>query len=339
MRNFKRLAQGLPVGPLLERLARYPELWESGRARSEYPGSPHADAQAIMLRGPAEQNALAMFRDLDQVDYPAAYVLMPQLGILTNNVFDRVGLAMRTGRSMITRLPPGARIQPHVDEGLYADYYDRFHVCLDAEGSLFRCGAEEVLMQPGEAWWFNHKLEHEIWNGGTRDRLHLILDLAAPAYKRLRGLTLQAEQLSDLWPEVRALLAAHWREVAHYQDIELDPDEEVYAHLEQTGQLRVYTARMGSILVGYVAFFVRPNHHYAGSLQAWQDVLYLAPEHRRGLAGVRLIRFAEQRLAAEGVQVVYHHAKRTNRVGELLGRLGYDLVDEIYAKRLDKKGV
>jgi hypothetical protein len=37
------------------------------------------------------------------------------------------------------------------------------------------------------------------------------------------------------------------------------------------------------------------------------------------------------------VQVVYHHAKRTNRVGELLERLGYELVDEIYAKRLENK--
>jgi GNAT superfamily N-acetyltransferase len=86
-----------------------------------------------------------------------------------------------------------------------------------------------------------------------------------------------------------------------------------------------------------VIFFLRPNMHYRRSLQAAQDVLYLHPDYRRGMAGVTLIRVAETRLRAEGVQVIYHHAKRTNRVGELLERLGYEHVENVYAKRLDKK--
>ena len=131
------------------------------------------------------------------------------------------------------------------------------------------------------------------------------------------------------------LLQAHWREIAHYQDIELKPDVETYARLQAAGQLRCYTARDSGRLIGYVVFFVRPNPHYATSLQAHQDVLFVALDYRKGMVGVRLIRFAEQRLKAEGVQVIYHHAKRTNKVGELLKRLGYELVDEIYAKRLD----
>jgi N-acetylglutamate synthase-like GNAT family acetyltransferase len=65
-------------------------------------------------------------------------------------------------------------------------------------------------------------------------------------------------------------------------------------------------------------------------------VLFLHPEHRSGFAGVRLIQYAEKQLKTLGVQVVYHHAKRTNRVGELLERLGYEFVDGLYAKRLDR---
>lgn len=335
--NFKRLAVDLDTAPLIARIAEHPELWETGRRRSEYPGSPHAAADAIILRWAREFTAEAAFRDLECEDMPAASVLMPELADLVLALIERVGRVRYVGRAMITRLPPGGRIQPHLDEGLYADVYDRFHVCLDADGAIFRCGTEGVEMRPGEAWWFNHKREHEVLNCGQRARLHLVLDLDTIAYKQLRGTTYQAERLSDLWPEIDPLLQAHWREVAHYQDIELDPDEEAYAEVEARGQLRTYTARENGRLIGYVIFFVRPNHHYAGSLQAWQDVLYLDPEHRRGRAGVTLIRVAETRLRAEGVQVVYHHAKRTNRVGELLGRLGYELVDEIYAKRLDKK--
>lgn len=150
-------------------------------------------------------------------------------------------------------------------------------------------------------------------------------------------ITYQQEKVSDLWEESEALLQAHWREIAHYQDIVLDPNKAFYAAAEEVGMLRCYTARDGVQLVGYVVFFAKPNPHYQGSLQAAQDVLFLLPEYRKGMAGVRLITVAEKNLKAEGVQVVYHHVKRINKVGELLVRLGYELVDEIYAKRLDRR--
>ena len=149
-------------------------------------------------------------------------------------------------------------------------------------------------------------------------------------------MNIKRERVVDIWAEAQPLLVAHWREIAHYQDIELAPEFSVYEVAEQHGNLRCYTARAGTKLVGYAVFFVRHNPHYRNSLQAVQDVLFVLPEHRKGMAGVRLIRHAEQSLKAEGVQVVYHHVKRTNQVGRLLGRLGYDLVEEIYSKRLDK---
>jgi GNAT superfamily N-acetyltransferase len=145
------------------------------------------------------------------------------------------------------------------------------------------------------------------------------------------------ELLSGLWVEMRPLLEAHWEEISRYKDIELEPDVEAYAMAEAGGLLRTYTARAAGRLAGYVIFFLRPNMHYRRSLQAAQDVLYLHPDYRRGMAGVTLIRVAETRLRAEGVQVIYHHVKRTNRVGELLERLGYEHVENVYAKRLDKK--
>jgi GNAT superfamily N-acetyltransferase len=148
----------------------------------------------------------------------------------------------------------------------------------------------------------------------------------------------QQEQVSEIWGELIPLLEQHWREIAHYQDIALDVDREAYETLEHIGCIRCWTARAAGALVGYVVFFVRPNMHYRASKQALQDVLFLLPEYRRGRAGVTLIRVAETRLRDEGVQVVYHHAKKRHpRVGELLGRLGYDLVDEIWAKRLDRE--
>ncbi len=340
MKNFKRLAVGVDTAPLLGRIDERPHLWGSGRERQQYPGSAHAQAEAIVLRWATDRSLAGAFRCLEAEDLPAAHELMPHVASLTNQIVDRVGLSRYTGRAMITRLAPGGRIAPHVDEGLYADVYDRFHLCLDAEaGSLFRCGGEAVHMAPGEIWWFNHKREHEVVNEGARPRLHLILDLDTVAYKSLRGLCFQAELLADLQglPELEELFAAHWREVARYQDVPLEIDWPFYLAAEARGETRMITAREGGELVGYALFLLPRHPHYTGLRQARQDILYLAPEHRRGRAGLTLIRVAETRLRAEGVQLVYHHAKPASQMGELLRRLGYELFEEIYARRLDEE--
>ncbi len=148
--------------------------------------------------------------------------------------------------------------------------------------------------------------------------------------------TFTEELVSELWDELMPLLKDHWREIAHYQDIPLDPDIAAYEAVEEQAMLRCYTAREDDKLIGYAVFFVRRGMHYRGSLQAIQDVLFLLPEYRHGSIGVALIQYSERQLAAEGVQAVYHHCKTTNQVGRLLVRLGYELIDEVYGKRLDK---
>lgn len=144
------------------------------------------------------------------------------------------------------------------------------------------------------------------------------------------------ETAHGLWDEIMPLLERHWREIARYQDIPLDPDEDRYLGLEEAGILRCYTCRVGEELVGYGIYVVQANAHYKGSLQAHQDVLFLAPEYRKSRIGVGLIRFADDELRAEGVQCVYQHVKEAHNFGPLLERLGYELVDHIYGRRLDR---
>lgn len=142
--------------------------------------------------------------------------------------------------------------------------------------------------------------------------------------------------------EVRAsgideLLRRHWLEIAHYPDIPLEVDWGAYEGVEAVGALRAYTVRADGEIIGYASYFVRHNPHYRSSLQAVQDVLYLAPEHRGGRVGYRLIAFADEQLRAEGVQCTYHHVKRAHPgLGRLLEFMGYEIVDELWAKRLDR---
>jgi hypothetical protein len=137
--------------------------------------------------------------------------------------------------------------------------------------------------------------------------------------------------------EIAPLLEAHWAEIAHYPDIPVNVNYDAYFKFESLNALRIYTVRVGLALVGYAIFQVRPNLHYQSSLQAQQDVLYLCPEHRNGRLGWRFIAWCDAQLQAEGVQVVYQHQKVAHpALGRILHRLGYEAVDTLWAKRLDR---
>lgn len=149
-------------------------------------------------------------------------------------------------------------------------------------------------------------------------------------------LTFQRETLDQAKAEAEPLLLAHWREIAHYQDIHYEPRWDVYALIEQSGNLRIYTARLDGTLIGYGAYALAPNMHYASSLEASEDVLYVSPEHRKGMVGLRLIKFCDAQLKLDYVQVVSRHVKAAHDHGPILERFGYELVDKIYKRRLDK---
>jgi len=146
--------------------------------------------------------------------------------------------------------------------------------------------------------------------------------------------TYHKESAVSAFDEIMPLLEKHWREIAHYQDIELNPDLENYIRVEEAGALRVYTYRVHNTLVGYAVFFVRHNMHYKGSLQAVQDVLFIKKECRGN--GREFVKWCDEQLKLEGVQVVYHHVKSAHNWGKMLEAMDYELVDLIYAKRLDK---
>lgn len=148
----------------------------------------------------------------------------------------------------------------------------------------------------------------------------------------------QLEALSPAFiEEVLPLLAAHKEEVAHYKDIELSPDWERYAKLSEAGALRIFTIRDCDSLVGYSWFFVSPNIHYKNSLQAHQDIIYLRKDYRGKGRGRDFILWCDEMLCAEGVEAVYQHVKAKPELdfSPLLEGIGYELVDKIWARRLN----
>lgn len=144
----------------------------------------------------------------------------------------------------------------------------------------------------------------------------------------------ESVRVTEIFDELPPLLHKHWKEIAHYQDILLEPDWELYAKLDEMKMLRTFTARdPEGKLVGYAIFFVKPNMHYKSSIQAVQDILFIDPESRG--FGRNFISWCDDQLKEEKVQAVYHHIKAKHNFGPMLERMGYELVDLIYARRLD----
>ena len=344
MERFKLIADNLDTGPLLKRILANEHLWAERTERQDYPGSAHKDAETIYLRWAVDESIEGGFYDLRSRDHvDTIRHLAPEIGDVVRDAIMRIlgpihlqDELPNVGRVILTRMKPGGEIERHTDEGPYADKYDRFHVCLSGD-SLFCVEGVPQAMQPGQLFWFNHKLPHWVVNRTESDRIHLIIDLVAPEYRAKRGLTFQQERVSDLWDEVMPLLIRHKDEVCHYKDFVLNPDVESYEAIERAGGMRCYTARLNGDLIGYCALFVKHNLHYRDSVQALQDVLFILPEHRGSRAGLKLIRFCEERLRSEGVQVIMQHLKlATPKTVELFGKMGYEEIDVIMGKRLDR---
>lgn len=132
--------------------------------------------------------------------------------------------------------------------------------------------------------------------------------------------------------ELAPLFELHYQEIAHFKDIPLAVDVPRYLAIEAQGALRVYVARVTGVAVGYAFYIVNHNLHYSGSLQAAQDVIFINLA-ARGF-GQQFIRWCDDQLHADGVQVVTHHVKAAHNFGPMLERIGYELVDLIYARRL-----
>lgn len=175
MKNFYRLLSGINVMPAMMELQAY-NKWGEIDFRTATDGSPHAEGSDILMRFNEITDIDSILNDLDCKNYPAMFEL-PRCADLVFMLMAAVR-GERLGRCIVSKLRPGAKIHSHVDGGLSADYYDRYHIVLNGcPGSIFCCGDEKVSMSTGEVWWFNNIDEHSAINNSADDRIHIIADI------------------------------------------------------------------------------------------------------------------------------------------------------------------
>lgn len=130
------------------------------------------------------------------------------------------------------------------------------------------------------------------------------------------------ESFKSIWNEICPILSDHYEEVAFYKDIPLEVDKNQYFELDDTGYIKVFTARENGVLIGYNIFFLRHNMHYKSSFQAANDVIYIQKD-KRGF-GREFIKWCEEELIKTGVQVIGYHIKFSHDWGHVLTEMGYD---------------
>ena len=141
------------------------------------------------------------------------------------------------------------------------------------------------------------------------------------------------ETYQTVQEEMRTLVGEHWEEIAVNKDkIKLNPDWESYEHLSDEGYLGIYTARSNGALVGYFIVVATPNIHYKDHIFGVNDVLFLQKKYRKGLTGVKLIKFAEKDLKEKGVSVLVINTKVHTPFDKILERMKYSLIERVYSK-------
>lgn len=146
------------------------------------------------------------------------------------------------------------------------------------------------------------------------------------------------ESWQSYYPECTLLWQLHYEELgADPKRSPWEPDVDVYRALAAAGRLHITGARQGSKLVGYNVLLLQPNPHYRTVLVAFDDMYYLHPLYRKGLAGVRLVQETVKMLRAKGVRRVLYQSNDKKPMDRLFRYLGFERNYTIWSKWIDEE--
>jgi hypothetical protein len=181
MKHFAKIATGIDVGPLLQQLDSQPELWDQHPVRTEA-AMAFSGTSDIWVRYNDYDNLngrqLGQLGDFNGPHFPVwypAYYRLPALRPILFYLQSLVG-SVHLGGVLITRIPAGHQVKPHVDAGWHAEWHNvKVYLPLRSNPLCVNtCGDEAVTMAVGEAWTFDNLTVHSVVNGGPFERLTLI---------------------------------------------------------------------------------------------------------------------------------------------------------------------
>jgi len=176
MDSFNKIYSGLDIGPAKIELEENAHLFGEFNARKEA-GPVHADMDDIWLRY-GDLTEMLETGNFSKIAEEHDAVWLKNLPSLKRLCFDVMALVdgERLGGVLITRLPPGGKIQPHRDSGWHAEYYDKYYVPIkNKRGAIF--GFDCGIIEPdcGDVWAFDNAYMHWVENNSKEDRIAMII--------------------------------------------------------------------------------------------------------------------------------------------------------------------
>jgi len=172
--NIGFLPTRFDVASLTAELAAHPEVWGQYPWRTEHPRSPHREASDVWVRYNALERLGPHFNDAHEAQWYPVCDLLPAAKRLASEVAQTMG-ATSLGGVLITKVPAGKQIYPHIDLGWHALHYEKIAVQIagnDKQAFCFEDG--HVSAQPGQSYWFNNQATHWVTNESDEDRITFI---------------------------------------------------------------------------------------------------------------------------------------------------------------------
>lgn len=147
-------------------------------------------------------------------------------------------------------------------------------------------------------------------------------------------LDLKLEKAADVWQEIDSLAKVEYDEVERGLR-PYGPDWESVKWLEQSGTLKILTARKNGRMIGYFTFMLDFDMESKGTLIANQCSWFVEEGHF-GVAA-RMFKWAVKEWKRLGVKFAYLHNAQRGRgktLGKFFTRIGAVHVSNTYALRL-----
>lgn len=159
-------------------------LWDEHNKRRTFPNSPHSQMTDIWARfGDVSDGDYSILgEEHDSVWYKSASVI-PNIKDIVFKLMTEVK-GERLGGVLITKLPPGGKITPHIDGGWHAEYYEKFYIAIkNPQGASFCFENAIISAEDGECYWFRNDVLHWVENNSDEDRIAMIVCIKTDMFK------------------------------------------------------------------------------------------------------------------------------------------------------------
>ena len=175
---IKALPYRYDVSEAVSQIEAQPDIWNTHRMRTEAYGTPHNGISDIWVRYNDWSNFngdIAAFNGPHESSWYPVIDKIPAVRAVVCRLFKDAG-GKTLGGVLITKIPPGGEVRPHIDHGWHAGHYTKYAVQLKGDkrqGFYFEDSSLSAL--PGESYTFDNSRLHWVKNESDADRMTLIV--------------------------------------------------------------------------------------------------------------------------------------------------------------------